>query len=107
MRCYTIVRAARATHLGEGAVRIVLKGDERLDDSKRVLCRQAQPTLSGGSIAPMRRRISCCRLSNRVLGCAGLSTRGLMIAPARSAASAGPSAAALVWKYVRAAASAP
>ena len=41
------------------------------------------------------------------VGCAGLCTRGLMIAPASSAACSADSPAADVPKYVRAAASAP
>ena len=47
-------------------------------------CRDAGPC--GTATSPMRRRIICCRCTSRLLGLPGLSSRGLMIAPARSAA---------------------
>src|SRR5262249_4820503 len=48
-------------------------------------------TSTGGVTAPIRLRIICCRRSSLGVGWAGLSNRGLMIAPARSADGEGAS----------------
>jgi hypothetical protein len=45
----------------------------------------------GAGLIPMRRAMICWRLSSRRVGFAGLCSRGLMIAPASSAASSGAS----------------
>jgi hypothetical protein len=45
-------------------------------------------------LIPIRRAMICWRRRSRAVGCAGLCTRGLMIAPASSAASSGDSAEA-------------
>ena len=70
-------------------------------------CGCAGAVSAGGVTAPMRLRMICCRPSSRGDGFAGFSMRGLMMAPASSADSAGPKADAGIAKYVRAAASTP
>src|SRR6476620_8149972 len=64
-------------------------------------------TTGGGVTAPMRRMTIFWRRSNRALGCAGLRTCGLAIAAASNADSDADNSLAGLWKYVRAAASAP
>ena len=56
--------------------------------------RSGSATTGGGVTAPIRRRIISCRRRSRALGWPGSNTRGLVIAPASSADSCGPSSAA-------------
>ena len=67
-----------AASIGAAELRGVM---QQLASRADLLMLTAQPLTWGGVTNPMRRRMICWRRRSRAVGCAGLCTRGLMIAP--------------------------